>query len=201
MNADKRRGRRAVFLDRDGTITREPRQPKWAGEPDKLRLLPGAAAAIRRLNEAGLAVIVITNQSGVARGLFGESDVMRVHGELVRRLAKSGASIDGIYYCPHHPEAALAKYRRRCRCRKPSAGLLKRAARELGLNLGKSFVIGDNTRDLEAGQRAGCRAVLVLTGLGKTMLKAAKGIADHTAPNLAAAVDWILCTLRNLRSK
>lgn len=184
--------RAAVFLDRDGTLVQEV---DYLTSAAQLRLLRGAAAALRRLNEAGLAVVVVTNQSGVARGLVSEEQLEAIHGDLRRRLARHGARLDGIYYCPHHPEAPLPRYRRRCRCRKPAPGLLKRAARELGLDLGRSFAVGDSARDLEAGKRAGCRTALVRTGYGaatEAELRQRPTLADHMADDLSGAVAWIL---------
>jgi len=198
--------RPAVFLDRDGTVLRES---SYLRSPETMRLLPGAAAAIRRLNRAGLAVVIATNQSGVARGLLSEADLEHIHQVLRERLRHRGAKLDGIYYCPHHSdpfgvaqgrpeprsrgEADLPQYRRRCRCRKPSPGLLLRAARELDLDLARSFAVGDSARDLAAGRRAGCRTVLVRTGYGReTEAELGKSAVDHAADDLPAAVDWIL---------
>jgi len=198
-------GRPAVFLDRDGTLVREVDYLRTAAQ---LRLLRGAADAIRRLNEAGLAVVLATNQSGIGRGLFTEAELQAVNDELQRRLAARGARLDAIYYCPHHPGAAVPIYRKRCRCRKPAPGLLLRAARDLDLDLSRSFAVGDSARDIEAGARAGCRTILVRTGYGArteadlatavrnvarladqaiAMLDAEKVVAD-----LPAAVGWIL---------
>jgi len=183
--------RPAVFLDRDGTIVREV---EYMRSLKQLRLLPRAAQAIRRLNEAGLAVVALTNQSGIARGLLSEEDLGRIHAELRRRLARSGARLDAIYYCPHHPDGVRAAYRRRCRCRKPAPGMLRRAAKELGIDLGKSFAVGDSERDLEAGRRVGSRTVLVRTGYGRETESAwgAKPHADHIADDIGDAVTWIL---------
>ncbi len=184
-------GRPAVFLDRDGTIVREV---EYLRSPGQLRLLPRAAAAIRLLNRAGLAVVVTTNQSGIARGLLTEKELEEVHAVLRSRLARRGARIDGIYFCPHHPEAARPEYRRRCRCRKPAPGMLLRAARELDLDLGRCFAIGDSARDIEAGRRAGCRAVLVRTGYGaetEARLERELG-ADYVADDMSDAGEWIL---------
>ncbi len=182
--------RPAVFLDRDGTIVREV---EYLREPSQLRLLPGAAAAIRRLNEAGIPVVVVTNQSGIARGMFTEDDLQAVHDELRRRLAARGARLDAVYYCPHHPEATVKEYRKRCRCRKPAPGLLLRAARELDLDLKRSFAVGDSARDAEAGRRAGCRTVLVRTGYGaETEKECGQTCADAIVDDLSAAVDWVL---------
>ena len=182
-------GRPAVFLDRDGTIVREVDYLRSARD---LRLMPGAAEAIRRLNRAGYAVVIATNQSGIARGLLTEDDLKEIHGTLIQRLAKRAARIDAIYYCPHHPEALVERYRRRCRCRKPQAGMLARAARDLKLDLARSVAVGDSARDVEAGRRAGCRTVLVRTGYGA---KAEADLAqppDHIASNLSEAASWIV---------
>ena len=184
-------GRRAVFLDRDGTIVREV---EYLRSPEELRLLPRAGEAIRRLNEAGFAVVVVTNQSGIARGLLTEGDLEEIHTVLRRRLARRGARVDAIYSCPHHPEAPLPEYRRRCQCRKPLPGMLVRAGRELDLDLARSYAVGDGERDVEAGRRAGCRTVLVRTGYGaKTEARVGGGLAaDHVADDLSGAVEWIL---------
>lgn len=180
--------RPAVFLDRDGTIVREV---DYLRRPDRMRLLPHAADAIRRLRHGGFAVVLATNQSGIARGLLTEADLADIHEALRRRLARRRARLDGIYYCPHHPEFGGAAYRRECDCRKPAPGMLLRAAWELGLDLARSFAVGDSERDLEAGRRAGCRTVLVRTGYGRAA-EARGAAADHVADDLAAAADWIL---------
>lgn len=184
-------GRPAVFLDRDGTIVREV---EYLRSPQELRLLPRAGQAMRRLNEAGFAVIVVTNQSGIARGLLTEDDLEEIHTVLRRRLARRGVRVDAIYWCPHHPEASRPEYRRRCRCRKPSPGMLLRAGRELDLDLSQSYVVGDSERDVEAGRRAGCRTVLVRTGYGaEAEARLGAGLlADHVADDLSGAVEWIL---------
>lgn len=181
-------GRPAVFLDRDGTIIREA---DYLRSPSQVRLLPRAGAAIRRLNEAGFVVVVTTNQSGVARGMLTEQDLEEIHLVLRERLARRGARLDGIYYCPHHPEVGRKPYKLRCRCRKPAPGMLQRAARELDLDLSASHAVGDSARDVEAGRRAGCRTVLVRTGYGKSADTLALK-PDFVAKDLAQAVDWIL---------
>jgi D-glycero-D-manno-heptose 1,7-bisphosphate phosphatase len=189
-------GRPAVFLDRDGTIVREA---DYLSSISQLRLLPGAAAALRRLNEAGFAVVIVTNQSGIARGMFTEIDFQNIQNELLRRLARHGARIDATYYCPHHPEAKLPDYGRTCDCRKPAAGMLLQAAQDLGLDLSRSYAIGDSGRDVEAGKRAGCRTILVRTGYGKKLTKEAVAALapDHIAADLAGAAEWILSGRRS----
>jgi D-glycero-D-manno-heptose 1,7-bisphosphate phosphatase len=151
-----------VFLDRDGTIIEEIH---YLARPDQVRLIPGAAAAVRFLNESGVKVVVVTNQAGVARGYFPEERVGEVHAHLSDLLAAEGATVDAYYHCPHHPDGHGA-YRTECRCRKPNPGMLHAAAADLGLDLARSWVVGDNVSDLGAGAAAGCRTVLVRTGHG-----------------------------------
>jgi D-glycero-D-manno-heptose 1,7-bisphosphate phosphatase len=181
--------RPAVFLDRDGTLIEEVH---YLAHPDQVRLLPGAANAIRQLNERRIPAVVVTNQAGVARGYFPESRVAEVHARLDELLLSTGARIDGYYVCLHHPDAA-------CECRKPNPGLLHRAATELGLDLAGSCMIGDKESDLEAGTRAGCRTILVRTGYGATIDPTAIPAAWNVlgvADTLSDAVDSWLRFLR-----
>jgi D-glycero-D-manno-heptose 1,7-bisphosphate phosphatase len=175
-----------VFLDRDGTIIEEV---GYLQDPSKVKLIPGAAEGIRRLNEHGVAVVVVTNQAGVGRGYFAESSVAGVHAELARQLAGAGgARWDAIYFCPHHPADG-------CDCRKPGPGMFRRAAAEHGLDLGRSFVVGDKVSDVRAGALLGCRTVLVLTGYGAEEAERARAaglVPDHVAANLGAATAWVL---------
>ena len=157
--------RAGLFLDRDGTINTEV---DFLRTPEELRLLPGSARAIREANAAGFPVVVMTNQSGIARGLLTEDDLARVHDRLRALLADEGAHVDAIEYCPHHPTAGRPPYQVDCDCRKPGTGMLRRAATRLDIDLKASFVIGDRCADVEAGLSAGCRSVLVLTGYGET---------------------------------
>lgn len=185
--------RPAVFLDRDGTINE---QMGYINHLDRFILLPGVGRAINRLNLAGLPAVVVSNQSGVARGYFPEELVGRVNRKMVDLLAEDGAVLDGVYYCPHHPRAEMAEYRRDCECRKPRPGLLERAAADLGLDLGRSYVVGDRVTDLETARRIGAKGVLVLTGYGRGDLEyvlPGKDVRpDWVAEDLNAAVDWIL---------
>jgi D-glycero-D-manno-heptose 1,7-bisphosphate phosphatase len=185
--------RPAVFLDRDGTLIEE------AGYLDRLERLaffPYSVDAVRLLNRAGYAVVVISNQSGVARGIVAPAFIREAHDHVAARLAAGGARVDAFYHCPHHPQAAVASLRVACDCRKPKPGLLRRAAEELALDPGRSFVVGDRWHDLEAGQALGIRGVLVRTGHGATEERAPKpGVeAAAVADNLAEAVAWILAT-------
>lgn len=178
--------RPAVFLDRDGTICDEV---GYLNHASRFRMFPFAAGAIRRLNEAGAAVVVVTNQSGVARGYFPESLVGEVHALLQRELLLGGAHVDGIYYCPHGSGE-------NCECRKPKTGMLEQAARELGLDLRRSFVVGDRYGDVELATRAGTQSVLVKSGYGMGEVAwHAAGWAkqpDFVAEDLRDAVEWIL---------
>ncbi len=173
-----------MFLDRDGVINREV---GILSSVRQLNILPGAAAAIRSLNRMGFLVIIVTNQPVIARGLISEPELDAIHAIMIRRLARRGASIDAIYYCPHHPEADVRKYRVRCRCRKPRIGLIMRAAKEHGIALDESFLIGDRTVDVMAGKKAHVRTILVKTGFGGK-----DGIfdvsPDFIAKDLSAAV-------------
>ncbi len=161
-----REGKRqaAVFLDRDGTINEEV---GYLDRIEKLRLIPGAAEAIRLINESGMKAIVVTNQSGVAREIFDEASVDEVHSRLRDMLRAEGAFLDGVYYCPHHPTEGRGDYLRTCDCRKPAPGLLLRAAEELRLDLARSYMVGDTLKDIEAGTRAGAKGILGRTGCGK----------------------------------
>jgi D-glycero-D-manno-heptose 1,7-bisphosphate phosphatase len=149
--------RRAIFLDRDGTILDEV---GYLNHISRFRMLPGAAAAIRRLNLAGVPVIVVTNQSGVARGFFREEMVGKIHERMALELGAAGAHVDGIYYCPHGTEKG-------CDCRKPFPGMLTRAAEEHGLEISGSGLVSDRYDDIAMGHAAGCFTVLVMTGYGR----------------------------------
>ena len=182
--------RRAAFLDRDGTIGEEL---GYVNHIDRFQIFPFAAEAIRQLNQADIPVIVVTNQSGIARNIFPESLVHEVHKKMVAELAKGGAWIDAIYFCPHKTEDS-------CECRKPNPGLILRAAREHGLDLGASWVVGDRYADLEMGHAAGARGILVMSGYGRGEYELHGGTwprqPDAVAENLSDAVRHILQTGR-----
>lgn len=155
--------RRAVFLDRDGTINIER---EFLHRPEEFQFIPGAAQAIRLLKEAGFRVIVVTNQSGIARGYYDEAAVNRLHRYMDGELARFGASIDAYYFCPHHPEYSIDDNGKACECRKPQAGMLLKAAADFSLDLSASFIIGDKLADVQAGLNAGCIPLMVRTGYG-----------------------------------
>lgn len=184
--------KRAVFLDRDGTINEDP---GYLSKIEQFIFLPQALAALKLLQEAGFALVVITNQSGIARGYFTLEDLDKVHGYMEECLAQEGIKLNGIYYCPHHPEKGLPQYLKQCACRKPGTALLEQAAQELGLDLAQSYMVGDKMSDIGAGSQAGCKTVLVLTGEGeKTLSKQAtwKYQPSQVADNLYLAAQWIL---------
>ena len=188
-------GRRAIIMDRDGTVCDEV---GYVNHVERIRLLPRSAAAIRRANEAGYQTVVVTNQAGVARGYFDEGLVDEVHERVRHLLAEQGARLDGIYYCPHHPEAGSGPYRRECDCRKPGTGMLLRARDEMGIDLEASYMVGDSHKDIEAGHGVGAKTVLVLTGYGRGELEHQphrfRKEPDHVAADLLEAVEWILET-------
>ena len=182
---------RAVFLDRDGTLIEER---GYLDRLDRLAIYPYSVDAVRLFNRAGFAVIVISNQSGIGRGLVRESFVAEAHAHISAYLQAGGASLDAFYYCPHHPDASVAAFRQQCECRKPAAGMLTAAATEHGLELSRSFVVGDRWADVGAARAAGAKGVLVRTGYGREAEAAPKSnlAADHVADNLAGAAAWIL---------
>ena len=188
-----KKGHPAVFLDRDGTINVEVEYLSTAAE---LELIPGAPEGIRSLNQAGFLVIVITNQSGVARGLFDEERVWAINRSLEEMLARRGARIDAWYYCPHHPEHGGPDYRKRCSCRKPATGMVEQACRDFPIDLAASCIVGDSMRDVQVGWQCGMKSVLVRTGHGEREIKASQPDAisrlDCIARDIRHAAEWIL---------
>lgn len=182
--------KRGVFLDRDGTIIR---QVELMHSVKDLRLLPDAARAIAKLNRLGFLVIVVTNQPVVARGIIGPKEVDVIHAVLIRRLRGKNAKINGVYFCPHHPEATLPKYRLRCSCRKPEPGMILRGLKDFKIDPRKSFMIGDALIDMVSGKRAGLKTILVKSGPGHARLdKKYKNIQpDFAVKNLSQAVKII----------
>jgi len=177
----------AVFLDRDGTINEEV---EYLSRMEDLRLFPNTHEAIGLINRSGMQAVVITNQSGVARGFFDEVFLKRLHDRINDMLAARGAHIDRFYFCPHHPTEGRGKYRRDCDCRKPKAGMFHKAARDLHIDLASSYMIGDNHTDMEAAHNAGVRGILVRTGYGKTVDISQQAV--YRAGDMLDAVQWIL---------
>ncbi len=183
----------AVFLDRDGTINEDI---GYMDSAEKLRLYPYAGSAIRQLNKLGFKVIVVTNQSGIARGYFEEARVPETHQRMDQLLALENARIDTYYYCPHHPEGKVAAFRQVCDCRKPAPGMLQVAAREHDIDLSASFMIGDKYSDIGAGHRLGLTTILLETGEGLQQYQEKKDNPslpqpDHISSNLLSAIEWI----------
>ncbi len=177
----------AVFLDRDGTVNEEV---GYLSQLEELKLIPGAAEAIRQINESGMKAVVVTNQSGVARGFFTEEFVAKANAQLNEMLRSEGAFIDRFYYCPHHPTEGKDPYRIACPCRKPEPGMLLEAAQDLDIDLTRSYVVGDMLKDLTVAQRVGAKGVLVRTGYGKNIVVTDK--PAFIANDLREAVEWIL---------
>jgi D-glycero-D-manno-heptose 1,7-bisphosphate phosphatase len=185
------RTRPAVFLDRDGTIMEDV---GYLDSLTRIALFPWTIDAIRALNRAALPVVVVTNQSGVARKYFSEDFVLETHRALDTRLAAGGARVDAYYYCPHHPDGKLPDYARDCDCRKPRPGLVERAVRDLDLDAARSFVVGDKWGDVALAHAVGAKSILVRTGTGAVEeRRPRRGVAaDAIVDNLAAAASWIL---------
>jgi D-glycero-D-manno-heptose 1,7-bisphosphate phosphatase len=175
--------RRFVLVDRDGTINEEL-SPEYVLDPGQLRLIRGAAGALRELRGLGLGIIVVTNQSPVGRGWLSLDQLDTIHARLSELLAAEGASLDGFYACPHDPDDG-------CECRKPGIGLAMRAAAEHGFDPAESFVVGDHRGDVEMGRRIGARTFLVRTGHGREELAKAEPFADHVVADLAEATTII----------
>ncbi len=173
--------RPAVFMDRDGTLSQEV---GYVNHPSRFRLYPWAVEAVRAINRAGWLAVVVTNQAGVARGYFPESVFEEVQKKLVTALAAGGARLDGVYACLHHPSAGQPPYRSDCDCRKPRPGMLRRAEAELGVELSRSWVIGDRHSDLQLAWNAGARGALVRTGYGL-------GELTHLAPSWPRQPDLV----------
>jgi len=186
----------AVFLDRDGTINEEV---GYLDNQDKLKMIPAAYEAIRLINSSRLKAIVVTNQSGVARGFFTENFVRQTHEIIQAALLEKKASIDKFYYCPHHPTEGTGIYLQNCNCRKPLPGMLLQAAHDLDIELGNSYMIGDTYRDIEAAKKVGVKGILVKTGYGREVLQnvdpdaaTAGNNPDFVAEDILEAVKWIM---------
>lgn len=178
------KGRKTVFLDRDGTMNEEV---NYLYRPEDLKLIPGVPQAVRQLNEAGFRVVVVTNQAGVARGYYGEEDVKLLHQYLNELLGTKGAHVDAFYYCPHHPEHGIGRYKQECSCRKPGIGMFEAADRDCLADRAKSFMVGDKLIDTEAGHRFGIRSILVGTGYGAGIRRQE---AERENPEETPGYDW-----------
>jgi D-glycero-D-manno-heptose 1,7-bisphosphate phosphatase len=184
--------RPAVFLDRDGTMIHEA---GYLGRFDDLRWFPWTVDAVRLLNRAGFLVCVTTNQGGIGLGLYTEEFLQELHRRMSATLAECGAVVDGWFYCPHHPSALVEALRADCACRKPRPGMIQRAAAELDIDVGRSFVVGDKLADVGLATQAGATGILVRTGYGEDVERAAGGRvpgAAYVAADLMAAVAWVL---------
>jgi len=177
-----KRGERAVFLDRDGTIAKDV---PYCSRVEDFDILDSVAQAIRLLNEQSFKVIVITNQSGIARGRFTQQTLALIHQRMQEELAEHGARVNGIFVCPHHPDEE-------CECRKPKPALILQAAEEMGIELRLSYMVGDAPKDIEAGSSAGCKTVLVTTGPGQGKMNGQTPPPDHVANSLYEAAAWIV---------
>lgn len=200
-----------VFLDRDGTLVVDP---GFIDHPDKVRLIPGASEAVKRFRKAGYKIVIASNQSGVARGFFDEEQLARINSRMMELLAADGATIDGIYYCPYldGPDAKVDAYRKKSDLRKPAPGMLIQAAKDLDLDLSCSWMIGDAMRDIQAGDAAGCRTILIesldATSNGSpikptfcvtNILEAAQVVENETLPSPAASHSDSTAVLTEIR--
>lgn len=173
---------KAVFTDRDDTINRDVR---YCSRPEDFELLPGVGPGIRLLNQAGFKVVVTTNQSGITRGYFTEEMLERIHQKMIDELAKYGACVDAIYYCPHHPDEG-------CDCRKPKPKLAYQAINDLNIDTSQSYTIGDRLMDAELARAIGCKSVMVPSEPGKEELKNSSIFPDYIAPDFQSAVKWMI---------
>jgi D-glycero-D-manno-heptose 1,7-bisphosphate phosphatase len=175
---------RAVFFDKDGTLIEDV---PYNVNPDRIRLMPGAAEGLYLLHVAGYKLVVVSNQSGVARGLFSEDSLGPVEERLRALLGEMEVPLEGFYYCPHHPEGSVWKYAVECECRKPAPGMIVRAAHEHGIDTARSWFVGDILDDVEAGKRAGCRTILVDNGHETEWVLSRERMPDHVVSDLAEA--------------
>lgn len=185
---------RGLLLDRDGTLIKDRH---YLSEPAELEWYEGLFEPLRFLREKGFKIIVITNQSGVARGYFQEEDVRRVHRELRRQARLRGLRLDGIYYCPNHPEAEESRYREPLDCRKPRPGMLLQAQEDHLLDLQRSLVIGDKASDIEAGKQVGATSILVRTGKGEDQQSEVDLPDEQVHPDLSQALEWLVRRVRS----
>ncbi len=181
--------KRAVFLDRDGTLNVEK---NYLIHPQDFEFIPGVPAALKKLQDAGFLLVVVTNQSGIARGYFTVSQLNNLHRFMEEALATYDVTLDGIYFCPHHPIEGKNRYCRPCNCRKGKPGMLLQAAADLKIDLSQSIMIGDSCTDMEAGAAVGCRCYFVRTGYGKQGLQNGDQFNAQVVADLSIAVERIL---------
>lgn len=183
---------KAVFFDRDGTINEEA---GYIRDLNNLKLIKGASDAIEKIRKEGYLAILITNQSGPARGYYNEAWVNTLNSTVQSLLEKEGTKLDGIYYCPHLPDGTVKEYTMECDCRKPGTALFMQAKEKFDIDLSKSFMVGDKATDVEAGHNAGCKGILLKTGYGEQVLDGKyQNIpdADYIAEDISDAANWIL---------
>jgi len=184
--------KRAVFLDRDGTINKDVGYPSSFS---MIEIFPFSFEAIRKINEAGLLAVIVSNQSGVGRGLIVEKNLLDIHQKLKAAFAKRNAHFDGVYYCPHYRLSSIPRYRKNCRCRKPNSGMGLQAATDLNIDMNNSYMVGDKVGDILFGRNIQAKPILLLTGFGQDALpklKKKRIVPAYVAPNLLDAVNWIL---------
>jgi D-glycero-D-manno-heptose 1,7-bisphosphate phosphatase len=190
--------RRAVFLDRDGVLNEDR---GYVSRPDDFEWMPGAIGALRTLRHAGWSLVVVTNQSGIARGLYGPAEYDNLTGWMHAELAAHGVALDGVYHCPHLPDAPLAAWCRQCDCRKPAPGMLRRAARDLKIDLAASVMVGDKPSDIRAGRAAGVAACIrIADPIDHASFDIADPPADFTCESLAEAARWLVQHERKLHA-
>ena len=193
----KTESRRAVFIDRAGTMTVEG---GYINDPNRLTLLPRCARAIRKLTENGILAFLATNQAGIARGYFDEATLKATLKRLELLLKAEGAHLDGLYYCSHHPSVGKPPFRKKCRCRKPLTGMLEKAAKDFNLDLKRCLVIGDKVSDSQLAKNAGAKAVIVKPGYGEGEVSCPEMkevTPDFTGDDILDAVEWILDDINN----
>jgi D-glycero-D-manno-heptose 1,7-bisphosphate phosphatase len=191
---EKDMSNKAIFLDRDDTLIEDP---GYINSPDQVKLIDGVAEALIELKAMGYKLVVVSNQSGIARGIVTEKAIGEIHDRLKQLLALKGAFLDAIYYCPYHPDGAIEKYRKESDCRKPNPGMFLAAANEMNIDLGQSWSVGNSGRDTEAGRRAGCKTILIDTPLHKQQFKPGEPKADYKAVNMKEAVNIIKKYIRS----
>jgi len=181
----------AVFLDRDNTLIHDP---GYLSNPADVHLIDGVSDGLKSLTGAGFKLVIVTNQAGVARGYFGENDTRAVNAEVIRQLSEAGVSIDAVYYCPYHPDGIVEPFNQEHPDRKPNPGMLLRAAKDMDIELARSWMIGDTARDAEAGKRAGCRTICVISE--EMSSESPPPDADYRCRNISEAASIILGRLK-----